>query len=270
MDGPDLPDPGQDGRFWVASPREPGDPVALRLFCFPHAGAGGATFFEWGRRLPGHVQVVGVHLPGRGTRIHEAPFDSVAAIVSALSRAIGRWDDAPSVFFGHSFGGVLAYELARSLAREAPGSTPRALLMSSCPAPHVPPRRSYLLHELPRGEFFQELGRMNGLSAGAIRNDKLLDLIEPALRADIKARELWSLAARSAPPPDPLAIPIHPLCGDADPFVAPGDVAQWGAYTTDLRPAVLFEGGHFHFAAAPDRLLAVVADILDTHSGPAP
>lgn len=264
MDGRQLPDPGRDGRFWVTPPREE-DPAALRLFCFPHAGAGGGIFLEWGGRLPRHVQVVGAHLPGRGTRTGEAPLDSVAGIVAALSRAIGRWDGVPMVFFGHSFGGIVAYELARALVREG-RAAPQALVLSSCPAPCVPPRRSFLMHTLPRRAFFRELSRLNGLSAGDLGNPKLLELIEPALRADIKARELWSLEAGAQPPPsDPLAVPIHPLGGTADPFVSPGDLARWRAYTTDLRPTVLFEGGHFYFAGALDALTAEIARIVDPH-----
>jgi medium-chain acyl-[acyl-carrier-protein] hydrolase len=271
VDGRQLSDSGRDDRFWVSPPRGHASfqdvPVALRLFCFPHAGAGGGIFLEWGGRLPRHVQVVGAHLPGRGTRTGEVPLDSVARIVAALSRAIGRWDGVPSVFFGHSFGGIVAYELARALVREG-RAAPEALMVSSCPAPCVPPRRPFLVHTLPRRAFFEELTRLNGLSARDLGNEKLLELIEPALRADIKARELWSLEVRSQPPPsDPLDIPIHPLGGAADPFVSPDDLARWRAYTTDLRPTVLFEGGHFYFADALDAVTVEITRIVNLYCG---
>jgi surfactin synthase thioesterase subunit len=230
--------------------------------CFPHAGAGGATFLPWSRYLPASVGVVGAQLPGRGTRLGEALLRSVEEIVPALASAMRSHEARPFSFFGHSFGAVLAYELARSLrSQNRPG--PRAIIVSGCPAPHTEPKRSHMLHALPRDEFFSALHALNGIPAEALENKKLQDLIEPALREDIRCRELWwaAMRARGTPAQPPLSVPIHPMGGRADPFVSEEDLAQWRRYTTDIRPVTLFEGGHFYFKEHPRPVLAKIAAV---------
>ena len=253
-----------DARYWVRAPRPAGAPAALRLFCFPHAGAGGAIFLDWARFLPSWIELVGVQLPGRGQRTREVPLDSVEAIVAGLAQAFAGERGTPWLFFGHSFGAVVAYELARRLqAAGDPG--PRGLIVSSCPAPQVEPKRAFLLHELPRERFFAELARLDGIPAEAHTNRKLQALIEPPLRADVKARELWGRAVRAqAAPPAPLAIPIHPLGGDADRVVTRADLARWSAYTAEPHEPVLFAGGHFYFQPSPERVTAAIAHVAAT------
>jgi surfactin synthase thioesterase subunit len=250
-----------DRRSWVRAQRPAGARTALRLFCFPHAGAGGAIFLDWARSLPDWIELVGVQLPGRGQRAREAPLDSVGEIVARLAQALDGERGVPWLFFGHSFGAAVAYELARAL--QVRGDTHlRGLIVSSCPAPHVEPKRSFLLHELPRERFFAELARLDGIPAEALTDPKLQALIEPPLRADIKARELWARAvAATGPPADPLTIPLYPLGGTADRFVTRADLAQWRPYTTDLHEVVQFDGGHFYFQPAPERVTAAIAAI---------
>lgn len=248
-------------RYWVRAPLPGGTRPALRLFCFPHAGAGGAIFLDWARSLPDWIELVGVQLPGRGQRAREAPLGSVGEIVARLAQALEGERDVPWLFFGHSFGAAVAYELAR-LLRERGDERLRGLIASSCPAPHVAPKRTFLLHELPRERFFTELARLDGIPPEALTDRKLQELIEPPLRADIKARELWAQdLAASGPPAEPLAIPIYPLGGTADRFVTRADLAQWSAYTSAPHEPALFEGGHFYFASGPERLTAALAAI---------
>ncbi len=46
---------------------------ALRLFCFPYAGAGASVFREWGKGLPEGVEAFAVQLPGREDRFFGQP-----------------------------------------------------------------------------------------------------------------------------------------------------------------------------------------------------
>src|SRR3990172_3116030 len=49
--------------------RRPNPDAALRLFCFPYAGAGASLFRAWGNAFPPEVDVCSVQLPGRETRL---------------------------------------------------------------------------------------------------------------------------------------------------------------------------------------------------------
>ena len=97
---------------------------APRLFCLPFAGAGVWPFRRWAEQLP-DVSLVPVLLPGREMRLHEKPFESMAALIAALEREIAPLLARPFALYGHSMGAVIAFELARALRRSA-GECPRA------------------------------------------------------------------------------------------------------------------------------------------------
>ena len=89
----------------------------LRLFCVPHAGGGASLFRHWQSGLPEDLDVCGIQLPGRENRSRETPLSDLASIVRGLGQA--RCDPAalsgPFVFFGHSMGALIAFELVRWL-----------------------------------------------------------------------------------------------------------------------------------------------------------
>jgi medium-chain acyl-[acyl-carrier-protein] hydrolase len=250
-----------DDRYWIVAPRKSEAPPALTLLCFPHAGAGGTIFLPWAEHLPDSVEVVGVHLPGRGTRMNEAPLRSVEEIAGRVAAAIARFERRQFSFFGHSFGAAVAHALALLLRRER-RPAPRGIIVSACPAPHLEPKRSFMLHALPRDAFFAELRKLDGIPAEARANEKLQELIEPPLRADIRCRELWFAAMRAqGVPADPLDVPLYPIGGTRDAYVSADDLAQWRHHTTAISPVALFEGGHFYFQERPRPVLAEIARI---------
>ena len=106
----------------------------LRLFCFPYAGGGAAVFRQWPGLLPTGVEVCAVELPGRGRRFGEPLFKSLSLLVMELSSNLEPFFDRPFVFYGHSMGGLLAFELARSLRR----TERRSLKFFSSPPPNPP------------------------------------------------------------------------------------------------------------------------------------
>ncbi|MCX6626110.1 MAG: thioesterase domain-containing protein, partial [Candidatus Solibacter sp.] len=87
---------------------------APRLFCFPHAGGGAGQPLD----LSGWAAIP-VRLPGRESRLAEAPFERMGPLVAALADNIDSYLDRPFAFFGHSMGAVVAFELARELRRRS-------------------------------------------------------------------------------------------------------------------------------------------------------
>ena len=116
--------------------RAPARPAALRMFCFHHAGGGASLYRGWQRAIGPHVAVCPVLLPGREGRAAEPRFTELDALVADLDAELGDLLAEPHVLFGHSMGALVAYRLAchRRACRE---SLPRALLLSSYPAPHL-------------------------------------------------------------------------------------------------------------------------------------
>lgn len=96
-------------------------PPALRLYCFPYAGAGHTVFQHWRAGLMGNIELALVKLPGRGARFSEPRADSLNELAEVLAWEIAQASVAgvPFAFFGHSMGALLAFETARKLARQS-------------------------------------------------------------------------------------------------------------------------------------------------------
>ncbi|MFC3374386.1 thioesterase II family protein [Rugamonas sp. CCM 8940] len=99
---------------WALRFGHPGAQPRLRLFCFPYAGGDANLYRDWAAGLPEQVEVVGVQYPGRGMHA-DAPISDCATLVRRLHAALTPLLDLPFVFFGHSNGALISYELARRL-----------------------------------------------------------------------------------------------------------------------------------------------------------
>ncbi|MFH9423975.1 thioesterase II family protein [Streptomyces sp. NPDC017529] len=219
--------------------------AALRLVCVPHAGAGASLFRGWAERLPPDVELVAVQLPGRENRVRERPFTSGTALVDAVSGALAQEVRPPYALFGHSLGGMLAYELAtasqpgvRSGGRPVPHS-PERLLLAGCRAPDVPPP-----HTGDRGPSTDgvagELADLAGTPPEVLRNRVLLKMLEPMLRADLELARTWPWRR-----PLPLAVPLTTFAAADDPMAPPEAVAGWQRYAPQGLRARHMAGGHF-------------------------
>ena len=117
----------------IDTPADAAD-VRLRLILFPHAGGSALAFREW--EMPQEFEVLAVQLPGRGPRHGEPACTSLAEVVDAVVDALRPTivSGMPFAFFGHSFGSLVAVEVASVLEKRGLG-LPRAVFVSAHPAP---------------------------------------------------------------------------------------------------------------------------------------
>ena len=97
---------------WIVRPR-PNPGAALRLVCIPYAGGGAAVFRTWPDALPPEIELWAIALPGRDGRAGEPLFDRLAPLVTAMADAIGPRLQGPFAIYGHSFGAMVGFGLAR-------------------------------------------------------------------------------------------------------------------------------------------------------------
>ncbi|HEX8905117.1 MAG TPA: alpha/beta fold hydrolase [Longimicrobiaceae bacterium] len=231
IDRPARPSP------WVVFPRT--QPAArLRLFCFPYAGGGASIFAPWARVLPPEVEVVGVQLPGRENRLSEKPYSDLLELAERLGAELKPFMDRPFALYGHSNGGLMAFELARLLRREG-RRLPEHIFVGGRPAPQLkhdePP-----MHALPEPEFIARLRRYNGTPEEVLQNPEIMELIAPMLRADFALGETYDY--REEPP---LAVPISAYAGARDEEVPRHQVEAWREQTSAAFSFTLFPGDHF-------------------------
>ena len=232
--------------------RRPSPAARLRLFCLPYAGGGSSIYSRWQGDFPEDVEVCAVELPGRRARLREPPIRRAAPLVEAIAEGLSPYLDLPFVFFGHSMGALLAFELALHLRRAGrPG--PRALFLSAAAAPHLP-RTRRLLWQLSDDEFLREIRGYGGTPEEVFSEPGLLALFLPVLRADFEVFDTYEYEDDG-----PLDCPLHVYGGRDDERATPGQLRAWGELASNLESVELFPGGHFYLHAQRPALTSALA-----------
>lgn len=240
---------------WVTYPKS--HPQAkLRLFCFHHAGGGALSFRSWSDSLPPCIEVCPIELPGRGIRLMEPPFTRLEPLLLALVRALLPSLTKPFVFFGHSLGALLSFELVRLLGKEY-GRHPAHLIVSGHRAPQLPDPDPPL-HALPEPVFLEELRRYNGTPEAVLENTELMQLLLPTLRADFSIVETYVYA-----PETPLDCPITAFGGLQDWKASSRELEAWREQTNAAFSLEMFPGDHFFLHSAQPLLLQRLSQLLD-------
>lgn len=223
---------------WLTCPR-PDSTAPLRLWCVPFAGSGAAVWHAWAAALAGLAEIVSIRPPGRESRLAEAPLVSLWDYVTELMVQIAPYANEDYVLCGHSLGALVAFELVRGLRTRGLG-LPRALIVCGARAPHHLPDRP-LLHTLPRHEFISQVERRYGAIPAELRDHpEFLDLLLPALRADLEMYETYQHTF--GPPID---IPVLALGGEDDAIVSRAQVLDWRAHASGDFEAEILPGDHF-------------------------
>lgn len=222
--------------------------VDLRLFCFPYAGGAVSMFADWPGHLPPTVDVRPVHLPGRGTRLHEAPMTHASSIIAALAPALLPLLDAPFAIFGHSMGALLAFETTRFLRRHGL-RLPVRLFVSGRRAPHLT-EEGVPSPDAPDEQIVAWLRDLNGTPREVLDDPELMRLVLPPLRDDIRICRSYDYLDEP-----PLACPIVALGGRDDEESIDGRLEAWQRHTTGRCIVLRFPGDHFYLHTAEHLLL---------------
>jgi surfactin synthase thioesterase subunit len=221
----------------VRAARRPDAPV--RLVCLPYGGGGASAYAGLAEALP-EVAVHAVQPPGREDRIREAALAGVAALVDALVPAVAPLHDRPLALLGWSMGALVAFELARALAR-ATGRAPAHLIVAAFPAPDRP---------------------RPGDAAGLLRDVGALDpallaAVGPTLAADLAAVEGYRLVDAA-----PLPCPITAVGGVEDVHVDRDALAGWARFTRGDFTLRGLPGGHLLLRTHPGPLVELLRPLL--------
>ncbi len=233
-----------------------GQPIRTRLICVPHAGVDPEHFRDWSEGLADHIELVTLRLPGHGSRLKETPYDQWAPLLKDTFMALRPYLSEPHAFYGHSFGGRVAYELARLAQAHYPDLT-RHLFISGCRSPDSQQPRPYL-HTLPKDDFIQALITLGVAPESVLHDEKLMRLLEPVMRSDLKLSELWSHG-----PDAGLSIPLTALYGSDDPLDTAASMMNWREFTCREFELIEVQGNHNFLQPQRNRLL----HIINTHLG---
>ena len=215
----------------------PRESPRLRLLCLPPAGAGAAFFRAWTPWVPPGVELFAYRPRGRDSRISEPASRQFSEYLSDALVALPELMKTPVAFFGHSLGGLVAFELARA-ALEI-GNAPRFVVASAVSSPqHVVPSG---LETAGDDELVSVLRSFGGTPREVIDDAELLALVVATLRADYCCLASYATLRRAGP----LDVPLYIVGGRGDPIVPREHLHAWREQTSSQFTCKLFEGGHF-------------------------
>lgn len=244
-----------DSDKWLVPLKKAVGDSAVTLICFPYAGSNPDRFRTWSTGMSDNIGLAAVRLPGRGSRINEPPYRDWEMLLTDTYAALSSYLCEPHAFYGHSFGGRLAYELAHLAAAKYPGHT-RHLFVSGCRSPNQPQARPYL-HQLPEPEFRAALHDMGGTPAELLNDERLMKLLIPTVRSDIRLAELWDDRHGT-----PLDVLLTVLYGRNDRVVGRDSMCDWSAFSRRKCELIEMPGGHFFLNTHRQHLLGVINERL--------
>lgn len=236
-------------RDWFITP-SPRPSASIRLFCFHDAGGNTSLFHGWEELLGDTIEVVTVELPGRGKRSSEKPYTDMMSLVRDLTAAITTMNDKPFIFFGHSMGGLLAFETVRALRKDHL-KTPFRVFISSTPqlttysAPDIDPAQT----DEALIKVFPHLDRQ------LVPDEDLHQLLLNLLRADLLLIRNYQYVAQV-----PLDIPLTILFGESDPRVSEEQAEKWKDETFSSCTVIRRPGGHRYIEQDAEAVVSLIRE----------
>jgi medium-chain acyl-[acyl-carrier-protein] hydrolase len=198
------------------------------------------------------IEVRAIQLPGRGARLAEPPCTSFPHLVRTIAGLLDEGDEVPFAFFGHSLGGVLAFEVARYCAKHGLPK-PWQLFVSGSPAPQQR-GESRNLHLLPEDELIDLLRGFQGTPPAVLASRELMQLLLPTIRADFSLVEGYRYS--NAPL---LEVPIIAFAGRDD-EISVSQMQAWERETSQDFQLHWFDGGHFFINAHREQIAELISE----------
>jgi surfactin synthase thioesterase subunit/NADP-dependent 3-hydroxy acid dehydrogenase YdfG/acyl carrier protein len=206
----------------------------VRLFCFHDAGGDASLYHSWPEVLGNEIEVVAVEMPGRGKRMKEAAYSDLSVLISDMIPVMLPLLDKPFSFFGHSMGGLVAFEITRAL-KKTHNIQPRDLFISSTPG-----LTTYTLREVDHTLHVEELATIfPHLHRDAIADDELHRYLIDLMRGDLRL-----LGGYRYVETEPINVPITVIHGDADERVRSDQALAWKKETSSNFTVITRPGGH--------------------------
>lgn len=235
--------------------------VRTRLYLFAYAGGSAAVFRQWPTYFDDSYELVGIQLPGRGSRMLEPAETDHRVLVREIADALVTEQQPGSLaFYGHSMGALLAYHVALELLRRG-ATQPDCLFVSGCKPPHRA-RTSRRVEAMSDADFIDELRRLEGTPAALLDNAELMQLLLPTIKADFMLLDDWYGALAPVPQAE-LALPICAMSGRRDAHCSREDIDGWQAHTHGMLETLEYNGGHFFLQSQEARLVADIRARLD-------
>lgn len=229
-------------------------PEGYKLLCFPYAGGGASFYAGWQQYMP-EVEILPVQLPGRENRMGEPLFRELGSAVEAITEAVFPIiEKSEFSIFGHSMGGILGYETAKSL--ESLGAGPQLCFISATSVDERP--KDVLSSELSEDDFFLRVSEYGAIdeTSEILEYPEFREIFMKVLRADFGIIESYKKTETI------LHCPVVTLCGDEDPMMTIARMDSWKNFAERIWMRREFTGGHFYINDHREELCKLLKDTI--------
>ena len=204
---------------------------------------------------PANTEIMAFQLPGRENRINEENFEDVPKLIEQMAQAMKPYLDVPFIVMGHSFGGILGFELIRYLKTNF-GQEPIRLFISGTIAPQLTKKWKERDVISQTAVFANSEERLLALMS-YIDDVEFLKKILPIMRKDMPLIMNYQYHDNGK-----LNIPITAYAADKDEVVHAHEVACWEERTTADFELEVVPGDHWFLSRNKDQILAKLSEVV--------
>jgi external thioesterase TEII len=224
-----------------------------QVVLFPFGGGSGFSYMPLVNCFPSHLEVIVINPPGH-LMMDGEPLVTIPEMVRLYKPRLKALLKENALFFGHSIGGLVAYEVARALS---PEFQVRRMIVSSVNPPHCAADSVDLRSDMDGEELVQLSSKLGGLPEIFKSEPDILEGFMRGLRGDLKALENY--IAHPVPEPEKVDIQAAVLYSLGDTIVNLERLKGWGKYL-QCKEFIPFEGNHFYLLQEEN--LKIVANIV--------
>lgn len=191
------------------------------LIMFPFVGGYSLSFAPLAKALNGCFRCWAVDPPGHGWTKGEL-FTDFNQLLRLYYEQLGSVFVGRYFLFGHSLGGLFAYQLGKWLERD--GNPPAAVFVSASPVPHRISEYQYLRNKNDL-EIMEVLAQYGGIAETLMQNTEFLRHAAKPVQADVKV--FLSTEIKRQPV---LMSPLIVLFSKGDAFIKDDEFFEWDIY----------------------------------------
>lgn len=236
--------------------------VKYRIICFTHSGSYASQYSLWEKYLPKEVECIIYERAGSGIRISEEPFTTWVDLINDVVKSIEEYLDLPYIIFGHSLGGSIAFEVAKTLEANAK-MLPQLVTIGDREAPNHKPDK--IRHNLSDEEFGEMLVEDYGMDRSLVLNKDIMEFFLPMLKNDFKLADTYFATFGHVNDKIATKIAVFRPSKTNDTIESHLD---WAKYTNDTAEIIDMSGNHFFvFEHAEEFIKKLIRYFSKKHGG---
>lgn len=227
-----------------------------RLFCIPYAGGAASKYAVWRKVVPDFAEILPVQLPGRESRIREPLPKDLMDLSWSIAEQIARFskDGKPYSVFGHSMGGVIAFEVVKAL--EKMGEKPDLCFISATDL--VSGDTLKPISEINDDQFLDVVSAYGALDEMLLlkKFPRFFQLVMKIMRSDFEMLQNYTIDNNVK-----IHTPIHAYSYREDRLASPELMKKWMRFTEGGYQCKCYPGDHFYLFHESE---PIVNDIFET------